>query len=44
MTNLFTVEQILEIRERLAQLGAKDTEFPKAALPLNGKEEISGEI
>ena len=41
MTNLFTVEQILEIRERLAQLGAKDTEFPKAALPLNGKEEIA---
>ena len=42
MNNLFTQEQIDEIRERLKNtLGAKDTQFELANLPLKGNEQIA---
>ena len=41
MSNLFTQEQILEIKQRLREMGSKDTEFPSASLPLSGKETIA---
>ena len=42
MNNLFTQEQINEIRERLKNtLGAKDTQFKLANLPLKGNEQIA---
>lgn len=42
MTNLFTQEQIDEIRYRLSiQSGSKDTQFDLADLPLKGNEQIA---
>lgn len=42
MNNLFTQEQIDEIRQRLKNtLGAKDTQFELANLPLKGNEQIA---
>lgn len=38
---MFTQEQILEIKQRLRETSAKDTEFPLASLPLEGDEIIT---
>lgn len=38
---MFTQEQILEIKQRLRETSAKDTEFPLASLPLEGDETIT---
>lgn len=38
---LFTQEQIEEIIKRISITGIKDTQFPKAALPLKGNELIT---